>query len=91
MKNSYDDLDNLLAGYSYGARKINEAKAKSPGKLADELEEIKELADEYGREYFTQMPFTSFDNDSFETNLISLVSASELNFCLTLTFLVVSS
>ena len=42
---------------------LTEAKAKSPNKLADELKEIKDLADEYGYEYFTQMPFTSFDND----------------------------
>lgn len=42
---------------------LTEAKAKNPNKLADELEEIKDLADEYGYEYFTQMPFTSFDND----------------------------
>lgn len=42
---------------------LDEAKAKNPTKLADELEEIKDLSDEYGREYFTQMPFTSFDND----------------------------
>lgn len=42
---------------------ITEAKSKNPTKLADELEEIKDLSDEYGREYFTQMPFTSFDND----------------------------
>ena len=42
---------------------LDEAKAKNPTKLADELEEIKDLAEEYGREYFTQMPFTSFDND----------------------------
>lgn len=42
---------------------LDEAKAKNANKLAQELEEIKELADEYGREYFTQMPFTAYDND----------------------------
>lgn len=42
---------------------LTEAKAKNPNKLADELEEIKDLSEEYGREYFTQMPFTSYDND----------------------------
>ena len=42
---------------------LTEAKAKSPNKLADELKEIKDLSEEYGREYFTQMPFTSYDND----------------------------
>lgn len=42
---------------------IDEAKAKNPSKLEQELAEIKDLAEEYGREYFTQMPFTSFDND----------------------------
>ena len=40
-----------------------EAKAKDSSKLSKELEEIKDLAEEYGFEYFTQMPFTSFDND----------------------------
>lgn len=42
---------------------LTEAKAKNPNKLADELKEIKDLSEEYGREYFTQMPFTSYDND----------------------------
>lgn len=42
---------------------LEEAKSKNPGKLAQEVEEIKDLVEEYGREYFTQMPFTSFDND----------------------------
>lgn len=42
---------------------LDEAKAKNAGKLAQEVEEIKDLADEYGKEYFTQMPFTSYDND----------------------------
>lgn len=42
---------------------LDEAKAKNAGKLAQEIEEIKDLADEYGKEYFTQMPFTSYDND----------------------------
>jgi len=42
---------------------LTEAKAKNPNKLADELAEIKDLAEEYGYEYFTQMPFTSYDND----------------------------
>ena len=42
---------------------LTEAKAKNPNKLAAEYEEIKDLAEEYGREYLTQMPFTSYDND----------------------------
>lgn len=42
---------------------LTEAKAKNPNKLAAEYEEIKDLADEYGYEYFTQMPFTAYDND----------------------------
>lgn len=45
------------------AETLDEAKAKNAGKLAQEVEEIKDLADEYGKEYFTQMPFTSYDND----------------------------
>lgn len=42
---------------------LTEAKAKNPNKLAAEYEEIKDLAEEYGYEYFTQMPFTAYDND----------------------------
>ena len=42
---------------------LTEAKAKDSSKLSREYEEIKELADEYGPEYFTQMPFTAYDND----------------------------
>ena len=40
-----------------------EASTKDSTGLGRELEEIKELSEEYGREYFTSMPFTSFDND----------------------------
>lgn len=42
---------------------LTEAKAKDSTKLSRELDEIKDLADEYGYEYFTQMPFTAYDND----------------------------
>ena len=42
---------------------LNEAASKEPKKLAKELREIKKLSNEYGREYFTVMPFTSYDND----------------------------
>ena len=42
---------------------LEEAKAKNPSALAREFNEIKDLVDEYGGEYFTQMPFTNFDND----------------------------
>ena len=42
---------------------LTEAKAKNPNKLSNELAEVVDLADEYGYEYFTQMPFTSYDDD----------------------------
>jgi hypothetical protein len=42
---------------------LNEASSKEPRKLSKELKEIKKLANNYGFEYFTQMPFTSYDND----------------------------
>lgn len=42
---------------------LTEAKAKDSTKLSRELDEIRDLADEYGYEYFTQMPFTAYDND----------------------------
>ena len=42
---------------------LTEAKAKNPNKLSNELAEVVDLANEYGYEYFTQMPFTSYDND----------------------------
>ena len=42
---------------------LNEASTKNPKKLAKELKEIKKLANDYGFEYFTAMPFTSYDSD----------------------------
>ena len=42
---------------------LTEAKAKNPNKLSNELAEVVDLANEYGYEYFTQMPFTSYDDD----------------------------
>lgn len=43
--------------------KLNEASTKNPKKLGKEIREIKKLAKDYGKEYFTSMPFTSYDND----------------------------
>ena len=42
---------------------LNEVKAKDPETLAKEYEEIKALSDEYGKEYFTSMPFSAFEDD----------------------------
>jgi len=42
---------------------LTEAKAKNPIKLEAELEEIKDLAEEYGYEYLLQSPFVNYDND----------------------------
>ena len=42
---------------------LNEASSKEPKKLKKELKEIKSLVKEYGKEYLTSMPFTSYDND----------------------------
>ena len=42
---------------------LNEVRAKDPETLATEYEEIKALSDEYGKEYFTSMPFSAFEDD----------------------------
>lgn len=42
---------------------LNEVKAKDPETLAKEYEEIKALSNEYGKEYFTSMPFSAFEDD----------------------------
>lgn len=42
---------------------LTEVKAKDPETLAVEYAEIKSLSDEYGKEYFTSMPFSAFEDD----------------------------
>ena len=56
-------LNKVKDGFMKEDLAVNEAKAKDSSELAKEFAEIKELSDEYGKEYLTSMPFTSYDND----------------------------
>lgn len=54
---------NIAVGENLEEEVLDEANTKEPKKLAKELKEIKKLANEYGYEYLTSMPFSNFDND----------------------------
>ena len=52
-----------LADLDLNDEQLEEAKSSNPEELRKEVDEIKPLANEYGYQYFTSMPFSNFDND----------------------------